>query len=37
MTVRPPEQRTREFQRKFMELEYVRYTTLMKKIGIKPE
>lgn len=37
VTVRPPEQRTREFQRKFMEEEYVRYTTLMKKIGIKPQ
>jgi tripartite-type tricarboxylate transporter receptor subunit TctC len=37
VTVRPPEQRTREFQRKFMEQEYVRYTTLMKKIGIKPQ
>jgi tripartite-type tricarboxylate transporter receptor subunit TctC len=37
VTVPPPAQRTREYQAKFMQNELERYTTLMKKIGIKPQ
>jgi putative tricarboxylic transport membrane protein len=36
VTVFPPEERSRQFMHDFMEKEMVRYTTLMKQIGIKP-
>ncbi len=37
VTVFPPEERTRDYQLKFMKEEEVKYTTLMKKIGIQPQ
>lgn len=37
ITVTPPDQRTREYMAKFMESELVRYTALIKKIGLQPQ
>jgi hypothetical protein len=37
VAVPPPAERTREFQRKFMQEEMTRYTTLMKKAGVAPQ
>lgn len=37
ITVRPPNERSREFQAKFMKAEMESYTALMRKIGMQPQ
>jgi tripartite-type tricarboxylate transporter receptor subunit TctC len=37
ITVNPPKQRSRAYMAKFMQSEIERYTTLIKKIGLKPQ
>ncbi|HEY4139814.1 MAG TPA: tripartite tricarboxylate transporter substrate binding protein [Pseudolabrys sp.] len=37
LSVPPPEERTREFQRKFMQSELDRYVDLMRKAGVEPQ
>lgn len=37
LAVPPPEERTREFQRKFMQAEMDRYVDLMRKAGVEPQ
>lgn len=37
VAVRPPEERSREFHRQFLEAEMTRYTTLMREIGVQPQ